>query len=254
LINDDKIKLSIRLVRSAYDAAKARSASTGSAISVIVAEAATQTLLATYRSDREAEILKAVERVFFKLQKLEKRQNLDLLVLKEMVGLGIRAYFNHTPEVPEHERSASLLSGKARFHRYLDTLAGNLRQNRSILGEVPDLLASPGERNDSAPAESVKPGDPGSTPQQNLDSPPNGNAAGGNASGGEAAGGKAALPSEDSADKRGTKPMVYRQPSGRRIRIGYDEPGLFQKAVQPEQSRPEASPHGVPRKNMAEDS
>ena len=244
MINDDKIKLSIRLMRSAYDTAKSQAATTGSAISVIVAAAATQTLLATYRSDREAEILKAVERVFFKLQKLEKRQNLDLLILKEMVGLGTRAYFNHTPEVPEHERSASLLSGKARFHRYLDTLAGNLRQNRSILGEVPDLLASPSERNDSAPAESVKPGDPGSIPPQNLDSPPNGNAAGG----------EAALPSDEEADKRGTKPMVYRQPSGRRIRIGYDEPGLFQNAVQPDQSRPEASPHGVPRKNMAEDS
>ena len=81
MTNDDKIKLSIRLIRSAYDTAKSQASTTGSAISVIVAEAATQTLLATYRSDREAEILQAVERVFFKLQKLEKRQNLDLLIL-----------------------------------------------------------------------------------------------------------------------------------------------------------------------------
>jgi len=154
-MNDDKIKFSISLRRPAYDAAKAQAAELGKAFTWVVADAATQTLLATYRSDREAELLKAVERVFFKLQKLEKRQNLDLLILKEMVGLGIRAYFNHTPEVPNHERSASLLSGKARFHRYLDTLARNLRQNKSILSDVPELLAIQGESNGSPPAESV---------------------------------------------------------------------------------------------------
>ena len=241
MINDDKIKLSIRLMRSAYDAAKSRAATTGSAISVIVAEAATQTLLATYRSDREAEILKAVERVFFKLQKLEKRQNLDLLILKEMVGLSIRAYFNHTPEVPDHERSASLLSGKARFHRYLDTLARNLRQNKSILGDVPELLTIQGEPNGSPPAES---GTSESAPAQTLAPSPNGNVPPS----------EAAAPPMDNADSRGKEPMASHRFSGRRIAIGQDEPGLFQDAVKPDQPEPPAGPNGVPRNNMAEDS
>ena len=245
MINDDKIKLSIRLMRSAYDTAKSQASTTGSAISVIVAEAATQTLLATYRSDREAEILKAVERVFFKLQKLEKRQNLDLLILKEMVGLGIRAYFNHTPEVPEHERSASLLSGKARFHRYLDTLARNLRQNQSILGDVPELLAIPmanqGESNGSTQTESVT---SESAPPQRLDPPPNGNAAHG----------EAALPTDGTVDSRGKEPKAYHRFTGRRIAIGQDEPGLFHDTVKPDQSEPPAGPNGAPRNNMDEES
>ncbi len=245
MINDDKIKLSIRLMRSAYDTAKSQAATTGSAISVIVAEAATQTLLATYRSDREAEILKAVERVFFKLQKLEKRQNLDLLILKEMVGLSVRAYFNHTPEVPEHERSAALLSGKARFHRYLDTLARNLRQNKSILGEVPELLAIPmaiqGESNGSPAAE---PATSESAPAQRLDPPPNGNVALR----------EAALSPEENVDRRGKEPIGSHQPAGRRISVGYDEPGLFHDAVKPAQPEPPACPNGVPGNNMAEDS
>ena len=249
MINDDKIKLSIRLIRSAYEAAKSQASTTGSAISVIVAEAATQTLLATYRSDREAEILQAVERVFFKLQKLEKRQNLDLLILKEMVGLGIRAYFNHTPEVPDHERSAALLSGKARFHRYLDTLARNLRQNKSILSDVPELLAIPlaipvairGGSNGSTEAESVT---SESAPPQMLDPSTNGNAAPG----------EAAPPPLETADSRGKEPIGSHQLAGRRISVGYDEPGLFQDAVQPEQREPSAGPNGTPRNNMAEDS
>ena len=218
MINDDKIKLSIRLMRSAYDAAKSQAATTGSAISVIVAEAATQTLLATYRSDREAEILKAVERVFFKLQKLEKRQNLDLLILKEMMGLSVRAYFNHTPEVPDHERSAALLSGKARFHRYLDTLARNLRQNKSILGDVPELLAIPmatqGESNGPTQAESATSESAGA---QALAPSPNG----------KVAPSEAAAPPMDNADTRGKEPLVSNRFAGRRTSIGYDEPGLF---------------------------
>ena len=232
-------------MRSAYDAAKSQASTTGSAISVIVAEAATQTLLATYRSDREAELLQAVERVFFKLQKLEKRQNLDLLILKEMVGLSIRAYFNHTPEVPEHERSASLLSGKARFHRYLDTLARNLRQNKSILGDVPELLAIPmaieGESNGSTQAESVT--SESASPQM-LDPSPNG----------KVAPDEAALPPEGNADRGGNDTIVSHQPAGRRISVGYDEPGLFQDAVQPDLPEPPAGPNGVPRNNITEGS
>ena len=140
-MKDEKIKFSISLGRPAYDAAKSLAAASGKAFTFVVADAATQTLLATYRSDREAEILKAVERVFFKLQKLEKHQHLDLLILKEMVGLGIRAYFNHTPEILESQHSAALLSGKARYRHYLDTLARNVRQNKSILGELAALSA-----------------------------------------------------------------------------------------------------------------
>jgi hypothetical protein len=245
-MNDEKIKFSISLSRPAYDAAKAQAAELGKAFTWVVADAATQTLLATYRSDREAEILKAVEGVFFKLQKLEKRQNLDLLILKEMVGLSIRAYFNHTPEVPDHERSASLLSGKARFHRYLDTLARNLRQNKSILGDVPELLAIPmAVQDDSNGSPAAEPVDSSvkSTPPQMLDSSTNGKVA----------------PSETAspmanADCRGKEPIVSHHPAGRRISVGYDEPGLFQDAVKPDQPEPPAGPNGVPRDNMAEGS
>ncbi len=244
-MNDEKIKFSISLSRPAYDAAKAQAAELGKAFTWVVAEAATQTLLATYRSDREAELLKAVERVFFKLQKLEKRQNLDLLILKEMAGLGIRAYFNHTPEVPEHERSASLLSGKARFHRYLDTLARNLRQNQSILGDVPELLAIPtaiqSESNGSTQTESAA---SDSAPPQRLDPPSNGNVTFG----------EGALPTDGIVDSRGKEPKAYHRFTGRRIAIGQDEPGLFHDTVKPDEPEPPAGPNGVPRNHMDEES
>ena len=174
-MNEEKIKFSISLGRPASDAAKSLAAASGKAFTLVVADAATQTLLATYRSDREAEILRAVERVFFKLQKLEKHQHLDLLILKEMVGLGIRAYFNHTPEVLDSQRSAALLSGKARYHHYLDTLTRNLRQNKSILGELAALSALQSQADSPSSAASASTVTESAAPQP-LDPPNNGNA------------------------------------------------------------------------------
>ena len=162
-----------------------------------------------------------------------------------MVGLSIRAYFNHTPEVPDHERSAALLSGKARFHRYLDTLARNLRQNKSILSDVPELLAIPlaiqGGSNGSTQAESVT---SESAPPQMLDPSTNGNAAHG----------EVAPPPLETADSRGKEPIGSHRFAGRRIAIGQDEPGLFHDAMQPDQPEPPAGPNGAPRNNMADGS
>lgn len=174
-MNDDKIKFSIRLGRPAYNAAKTRAAAEGKAFTLVVADAATETLLGTYRSDREAEILRAVERVFFKLQKMEKHQHLDLLVLKEMLGLGVRACFNHTPEILESQHSAALLSGKARYRHYLDTLARNVRQNKSILGELAALSALQDQADVSSPEASASSVTEPATPQPS-DPPNNGKA------------------------------------------------------------------------------
>src|SRR5580658_9815692 len=54
-----------------------------------------------------------------------------------MVGLGMRSFFNHTTPIPDATKTAAILSGKQRFHGYLDMLAKNLRKGESILSDVP---------------------------------------------------------------------------------------------------------------------
>ena len=44
----------------------------------------------------------------------------------------MRSFFNHTTPIPEATKAAAILSGKQRFHGYLDTLAKNLRKGESI--------------------------------------------------------------------------------------------------------------------------
>jgi hypothetical protein len=83
---------------------------------------------------------------------------IELQVLKELIGLGMRSFFNHTPPVPETGKAAALLSGKQRFQRYLDLVASNLRGGDSVLADVP--LPEPAE----APADAEAPGGDGVKP------------------------------------------------------------------------------------------
>jgi hypothetical protein len=150
--------MTVFLEPEVHRAAKQRAGEMKLSLSATVAEAAKESLLSSYRSDREKEILKAAERNFFALRRLEQRMRIELQVLKELIGLGMRSFFNHIPPIPDTGKAAALLSGKQRFLRYLDMVASNLRGGESVLGDVPlpaiDEAAAepePGEVNESKP-------------------------------------------------------------------------------------------------------
>lgn len=136
-MKERRVQVSVFLEASVLAAAKKRAGEMKVSMSAAVAEAAKESLLSTYRNEREQEILKAVERNFHAMRRLEKRLWLEIAVLKEMVGLGMLSFFNHIAAVPEAQKVAALASGKQRFNRYLDILAKNLRAGASIMGDVP---------------------------------------------------------------------------------------------------------------------
>jgi hypothetical protein len=141
--NGHKVKLSVHLEPEVYKAAENYSARMNVPLAVVVADAAKQTLLPQYRKNAELASLKATEKCFNRLRVLEDRIGNDLHVLKEMIGLAVRVYLNHTPAVPDDAKSAATLSGRARFERFLDVLAKNLRTGASILAEAPRQDDSP---------------------------------------------------------------------------------------------------------------
>ena len=161
-----RVQLTVRLEPDVVKAAKERAAHMKISLSAAVAEAAKESLLSSYRSERETEILKAVERNVFALRRLDQRVNFELRVLKEMLGLGMRSFFNHTPAVPEPEKSAALLSGKIRFAKYLDLLARNLHGGDSVLGDVPALDYVDANEAVAAPAEPAREGNGAATPMR----------------------------------------------------------------------------------------
>jgi hypothetical protein len=132
-----RIQVSVFLEPEVHKAAKQRAVEMKLSLSATVAEAAKESLLSSYRSERENQILKAAERNFFAVRRLEQRLRIDLQVVKELIGMGMRSFFNHTPPVPDNGKTAALVSGKQRFQRYLDLVASNLRGGDSILGDVP---------------------------------------------------------------------------------------------------------------------
>lgn len=132
-----RVQVTVFLEPQVHQAAKQRAKDMKLSLSATVAEAAKESLLSSYRSDREKEILKAAERNFYALRRLEQRMRIELQVLKELIGLGMRSFFNHTPPIPDTGKAAALLSGKQRFQRYLDLVASNLRGGDSVLADVP---------------------------------------------------------------------------------------------------------------------
>ena len=132
-----RIQITVFLDPEVHRAAKQRAEAMKLSLSATVADAAKESLLSSYRSDREKEILTAAERNFFAVRRLEQRMRTELLVLKELIGTGMLSFFNHIPAVAESGKTAALVSGKQRFLRYLDHVASHLRAGDSILGQVP---------------------------------------------------------------------------------------------------------------------
>ena len=97
----NRVQVTVRLEPRVLQAAKQRASEMKVSLSAALAEAAKESLLSSYRSEREQEILKAADRNFHALRRLEQQLRLDIQVLKEMVGLGMRSFFNHTTAIPD---------------------------------------------------------------------------------------------------------------------------------------------------------
>jgi hypothetical protein len=134
-------------------AAKARAVQDGSTVSEALAAAAKRDLIDANRQNTDAQILQAVERVFNLIQRIDRRRVYDQQVLKEMLGLLIRSFFNHTPATPKNDKDAALLSGKVRFNHFLDVLAANLRSGQSVLNDLPVAEQAPKTAPVPAPTE-----------------------------------------------------------------------------------------------------
>jgi hypothetical protein len=160
-MKEQKVRFTVWLNPAVLSAAKTRANRDGISVSEVLARAANRELGQGEGGDADALIHKAVDRVFFLLQRTDKRRGFENQVLKEMLGLAVLAFFNHTPPVPDADRKAAHLSGNVRFQQFLDAVAANLRRGRSVLGELPDAEAdtqpSVGEANGESAGNDVQP-------------------------------------------------------------------------------------------------
>ena len=127
-----KIQVTIRMDAETYRAAKLAERRTGLPLSVVIVDAARETLIPAAAST-EALIRDKSVRILGRLESMERALGQELAVISELLGLCARIYLNHTPEIPEPERDAASLSGRARFARLVRQLKRNLHDGASIL-------------------------------------------------------------------------------------------------------------------------
>lgn len=132
---NNKTQMTVRLEADVFRAVKERERRTGMPRSVIVAEAAKQTLVPPPHESPEAKMTKTATRVLTRIEQLERAIGTELWQVKELIALLARAYFNHTPAIPDSQRDAASLSGRARFAHLTELLERNLNDGTSILGK-----------------------------------------------------------------------------------------------------------------------
>lgn len=131
-----KVQLTVRLKDEVYRAARETSARRRVPLAVIVAEAAAQALLPPPEASPETNLVHLSKRLLSRMETLERSLGRELFATRELLAQFVRAYFNHTPAIPDSERAAASLSGRLRFVRLAEQVNLNAGQGISILNEL----------------------------------------------------------------------------------------------------------------------
>jgi hypothetical protein len=147
----DKYPLTIRLDDELLKVVKVQASLTRSSLGSVVVDAARQALMPEYREKQEQSLLKAMDRCFNRMVKMHEDQQTQHELVREMLAMFVRTFLRHTPAVRPEHKDAAWASAANRFEVFLNALATNRRNKRSVM--------------DPAPAqESIKP-----TPSQEAD-------------------------------------------------------------------------------------
>lgn len=105
--------------------------------SAVVSRALRQYLLPDYQEERERVLAANLDRLWWHQHHLADRLDRDLRLVREMLALLVRTYYIHTPEIPEADRQAAVLSGEKRFSRFLAKVAEQAGPGKSALEQMP---------------------------------------------------------------------------------------------------------------------
>ena len=113
---------------------------------MIINEAVREVLLPSDSQDPSAALSKRLDQLGYQLKRHDEEVTDAVALLKEMVGLFVRVYLNHTPEVAQADRGRASASGRKRFEQFVSMLAESLETDRSILDEaIPPKALEPPE-------------------------------------------------------------------------------------------------------------
>jgi predicted transcriptional regulator len=133
----DKYPLTIRLDDELMKVVRVQATLTRSSLGSVVVDAARQSLMPEYQQKQEQVLLKAMDRCFNRLVKMHEDQQAQHELVREMLAMFVRTFFRHTPAVKPEVREAATASAARRFEVFLDALATNRRNRRSVMDPAP---------------------------------------------------------------------------------------------------------------------
>jgi len=137
----DKYPLTIRLDDELLKVVKVQASLTRSSLGSVVVDAARQALMPEYREKQEQTLLKAMDRCFNRLVKMHEDQQTQHELVREMLAMFVRTFLRHTPAVRPEHKDAAWASATNRFEVFLDALATNRRNRRSVMDPAPNQEA-----------------------------------------------------------------------------------------------------------------
>ena len=108
------------------------SAHKGVSKSAVIAAALASFLSPDGDDQREAALVKRLDRLSRQFDRLERDQG----VLIETVALYLRHYLTVALPVPEHQQEAMRAQGRARYAQFIEQLARHIQRGRSLVREV----------------------------------------------------------------------------------------------------------------------
>ena len=133
----DKYPLTIRLDDELLKVVKVQATLTRSSLGSVVVDAARQALMPEYREKQEQALVKAMDRCFNRLVKMHEDQQTQHELVREMLAMYVRTFLRHTPAVRPEHKDAAWASAANRFEVFLDALATNRRNRRSVMDPAP---------------------------------------------------------------------------------------------------------------------
>ena len=106
--------------------------------SAVMARALRRFLFPEHGEERERVLTENFDRLYWHQHNHADRMDRELRVIREMLAMFVRTFYNHTVDIPPGDRRAAKLSGEARFDRFLQALAENTGPGKSALERMPE--------------------------------------------------------------------------------------------------------------------
>lgn len=90
-----------------------------------------------YQEEREKVITETLDRLYWTTHRLDRRLKRETHILKEMLGLFVRAFYNHTPRIADPLQEEFKALGKQRFEAFMEVLAAHVQPGQSMLEQLP---------------------------------------------------------------------------------------------------------------------